>query len=67
MKHRIEYTKKGTPGYLYKYANSSRELLVVLTDLNTEWIDFDTIEVSGRDCNICQTITHKKREYGYSR
>jgi hypothetical protein len=46
MKYRIEYTKKGTPGYLYKYANSSRELLVVLTDLNTEWIDFETIKVS---------------------
>ena len=66
MKYRIEYTKKGIPGYLYKYANSTRELLVVLTDLNTEWIDFDTIEVSGRYCSLCQTITHKKREYGYS-
>ena len=45
MKYRIEYTKNGTPGYLYKYANSSRELLVVLTDLNSEWIDFETIIV----------------------
>ena len=43
MKYRIEYIKKGIPGYLYKYANSARELLVVLTDLNTEWIDFETI------------------------
>ena len=45
MKYRIEYTKKGIPGYLYKYANSARELLVVLTDLNSEWIDFETIIV----------------------
>ncbi len=45
MKYRIEYIKKGIPGYLYKYANSARELLVVLTDLNTEWIDFETIIV----------------------
>ena len=67
MKYRIEYTKKGIPGYLYKYANSTRELLVVLTDLNTEWIDFDTIKVSGRYCSLCQTIQKKKEEYGYSR
>ena len=46
MNYRIEYTKKGIPGYLYKYAKSTRELLVVLTDLNTEWIDFETIKVS---------------------
>ena len=45
MKYRIEYTKKGIPGTLYKYAKSARELLVVLTDLNTEWIDFETIKV----------------------
>ena len=46
MNYRIEYTKKGIPGYLYKYANSARALLVVLTDLNTEWIDFETIKIS---------------------
>ena len=45
MKYRIEYTKKEIPGYLYKYANSARELLVILTDLNSEWIDFETIIV----------------------
>ena len=45
MKYRIEYTKKGIPGILSKYAKSARELLVVLTDLNTEWIDFETIKV----------------------
>ena len=46
MKYRIEYIKKGIPVYLYKYASSARELLIVLTDLNTEWIDFDTIKVT---------------------
>ena len=46
MNYRIEYAKKGIPGYLYKYADSARELLVVLTDLNTEWIDFETIKIS---------------------
>ena len=46
MKYRIEYTKKGIPGYLYKTAKNARELLIVLTDLNTEWIDFETIKVS---------------------
>ena len=46
MNYRIEYAKKGIPGYLYKYADSARELLVVLTDFNTEWIDFETIKVS---------------------
>ena len=66
MRYRIEYTKKGIPGYLYKYANSARALLVVLTDLNTEWINFDTIKVSGKYCSLCQTMHKKKREYGYS-
>ena len=46
MKYRIEYTKKGIPGDLNKTAKNARELLVVLTDLNTEWIDFETIKVS---------------------
>ena len=44
----MEYTKKGIPGILYKYANSARELLVVLTDLNSEWIDFNDITVKSR-------------------
>ena len=46
MKYRIEYTKKGIPGYFYKTAKDARELLIVLTDLNTEWIDFETIKVT---------------------
>ena len=43
--YRIEYREKNLPGTCYKYAANARELLVVLTDLNTEWIDFETIIV----------------------
>ena len=43
--YRIEYREKNIPGTCYKYATNARELLIVLTELNTAWIDFETITV----------------------
>ena len=63
MNYRIEYTKKGIPGYLYKYAKSTRELLVVLTDLNTEWIDFETIKISLPPADQDNMRKSKKKKY----
>ena len=63
MNYRIEYTKKGIPGYLYKYADSARELLVVLTDLNTEWIDFETIKISLPPADQDNMRKSKKKKY----
>jgi hypothetical protein len=42
-KYRIEYREKNIPGTLYKYAINARELLTILHELNTAWIDFETI------------------------
>ena len=43
--YRIEYREKNTPGDCYKYAANARELLIILTELNAAWIDFETITV----------------------
>ena len=46
-RYRIEYSEKGIPGLLYKYATGSEELLGVL--LKLKYIDklksFDTVKV----------------------
>ena len=43
--YRIEYTEKGIPGILFKYVNGATELMVVLHNLHSEWIDFDNVKI----------------------